>query len=213
MANKQSPYLWDPQELRYRYRDGGGLVSHAQVELALDEALATHQAAARSLSLNLRDRTVSLKEWQAGMRDVIRDVQLLGVATAKGGLGQLTDEDQKFAAELIRQQIDYLLRFARQIKSGKQRLDGRLIDRAGMYASAGRIAYWRTQAEMQFQAAGQAGYDLAEHNVLGPAEHCDECLEQTALGWVPIGTLIPVGERRCLSKCKCGIRYRHRGKQ
>jgi len=213
MAKKQSPYIWDPQELRYRYRDGGGLVPHAQVELALDEALSHARLIARKVSVDLINREITLKEWQGQMRDLSREAILLGVATAKGGLRQLTDEDQQFAAELIRQQIDYLLRFARQIKSGEQRLDGRLIDRAGMYASAGRIAYWRTQAEMQLQAAGREGYALEEHNVLGSAEHCDECLEQTALGWVPIGTLIPVGERRCLSKCKCGIRYRQRGKQ
>jgi hypothetical protein len=49
-----------------------------------------------------------------------------------------------------------------------------------------------------------------EWNVLHPADHCEgvgSCIEQTARGKVPIGSLIPVGDRRCLRRCHCTIEY------
>jgi hypothetical protein len=67
--------------------------------------------------------------------------------------------------------------------------------------------------DAQRAAAINAGYEY-ERNVLGRTEnHCKSgtrpgCVEQTRLGWVPIGTLTPIGGRTCLSSCKCQIVYR-----
>jgi hypothetical protein len=55
------------------------------------------------------------------------------------------------------------------------------------------------------------GYD-EESNLLAPAEHCEgqgSCVEQTTRGWVPVGSLIPIGGRLCVTNCKCQIRYRN----
>jgi hypothetical protein len=72
-----------------------------------------------------------------------------------------------------------------------------------LYAEAGRGTYYVfTTKEMR--AAGKT----EEENQLHPAEHCQSCLDEAARGWVPIGTLIPIGQRDCLGRCRCTISYR-----
>lgn len=38
-------------------------------------------------------------------------------------------------------------------------------------------------------------------------EHCDECPADAAKGWVPIGTLKPIGARQCENHCLCHYQY------
>lgn len=48
-----------------------------------------------------------------------------------------------------------------------------------------------------------------EHLVLGDAEHCEQCLADNARGFVPIGTLGPIGSRECRTNCACRFVYRN----
>jgi hypothetical protein len=47
-----------------------------------------------------------------------------------------------------------------------------------------------------------------EHLELGESEHCDQCLSDSAKGFVPIGSLGPIGSRLCLNNCHCRLVYR-----
>jgi hypothetical protein len=71
-----------------------------------------------------------------------------------------------------------------------------------MYASS---AWGALQEATRLQAAGE-GY-VYEENILGDAEHCGGCVAETAKGKVPIGTLIPIGQRDCLANCHCHFAY------
>ncbi|HEY6021351.1 MAG TPA: hypothetical protein VIY48_16040, partial [Candidatus Paceibacterota bacterium] len=52
------------------------------------------------------------------------------------------------------------------------------------------------------------GYE-EERRVLEPgADHCEGCEEQAAQGWQPIGTLDPIGDEECMTRCKCEFEYR-----
>jgi hypothetical protein len=64
------------------------------------------------------------------------------------------------------------------------------------------------------QEIARASYSRArvfdqEHLELGEAEHCDECLEDSAMGFVPIGSLRSIGDRLCLTNCHCRLVYRN----
>ncbi len=37
--------------------------------------------------------------------------------------------------------------------------------------------------------------------------NCNECPPDAALGWVPIGTLRPIGARECEGRCLCHFEY------
>jgi hypothetical protein len=47
-----------------------------------------------------------------------------------------------------------------------------------------------------------------ERSILGATDSCEECIEEAEKDWSPIGSLIPVGSRTCLSSCKCVFDYR-----
>lgn len=77
-----------------------------------------------------------------------------------------------------------------------------------MYAQAGR-------GTREHFAALDAGEYREERNILGRAEHCEECLGYTAGGpspqvgpWRPRGTMKPPGQRKCRSRCKCRREFR-----
>ena len=58
-----------------------------------------------------------------------------------------------------------------------------------------------------------AQYDPAglteERNVLEPgAEHCQDCLDETARGYVPTGKIMPIGQRACRANCACVVQRR-----
>ena len=40
------------------------------------------------------------------------------------------------------------------------------------------------------------------------ADSCDDCIAMEQLGWQPIGTLIPIGDRQCRGNCGCTLRFR-----
>jgi predicted ArsR family transcriptional regulator len=88
------------------------------------------------------------------------------------------------------------------IASGSQPLNGSFLARAAMYARSGRGTFWAVRKT-------RSALDGAtmERRVLGVAEHCDECAEEASRGWVPIGTLTPIGGLRCLTNCKCQFEY------
>lgn len=198
-------YRWNDALKRY-IAPNGRIVSQAQVRAALDEALRAADAEAQALAAQLRAGAISLVEWEAAMRVLVKDVQLYGVASAAGGWAQLTPREFGRIGSLTRMQYDRLYNFARQIASGEQRLDGSMIVRASLYAKSGRNAFYRqldvemTEIEMD-----------QERNILHPADHCGDCVAMASLGWVPRGTLIRVGERQCLGNCRCTIEYRSSG--
>lgn len=105
--------------------------------------------------------------------------------------------------ELIRRQIAFFDNLLAQVLSGQQAMDGTLLRRLMMYAGGG----WAAMGEVARQLAYADGF-REERNILGIAEHCGGCVGETARGWVPIGTLIPVGERDCLSNCLCTMEFR-----
>jgi hypothetical protein len=50
-----------------------------------------------------------------------------------------------------------------------------------------------------------------EKNVLGATDqHCAVCKGETRRGYVPVGSLIPIGQRTCMSRCLCRYVFRKR---
>lgn len=103
---------------------------------------------------------------------------------------------------LLDEQLRYLANVEREVALGAQPRDGTLRVRLEMYASAGWAAL---QSLYRVWASGNR-YQY-EENILGVAEHCEGCIAETARGRVPIGTLVPIGQRDCLSNCHCRLAF------
>lgn len=193
-------FTWDAVARRYRDRSGR-FASQVAVRTALDRALEVRQRQIRQLADSLRAGRVSLDGWTLQMREHVKAVQLYSGALAKGGWGELTQADYGRIGQEVRQQYAYLHRLRLEIEAGLP-LDGRFGLRAGLYGEAGRATYHRVE-----RAAMEAQGMTRERSVLTPADHCDTCVAEAARGFVAIGELIPVGQRDCLSRCKCYVVY------
>lgn len=203
MARSYPVYRWDGRVNQY-VASTGRFVSRAQVRGIIDGVLQQELKDARARSLALRAGTLSLETWRAEMRAMIKNVHLMSGAAAKGGWAQLTPQDYGAIGAIVKSEYRYLERLAQGIAAGTISLDGRVVNRAMMYAEAGRQTYHTIER----LAMRRAGY-VFEQNILDrAAESCAMCEAQTARGWVPIGDLVQVGARTCLRRCRCRLDYR-----
>lgn len=197
------PYQWSEAEQRYFYPSGRP-VPPAIINRALERVIQQGANNMRAATEQLQAGSISLAQWQARMADEIKLLHTGAAALGRGGWQQMGYSDWGWTGQIIRGQYAYLRQFAQDIATGHAPMDGRLVQRAAMYASGAR----GTQRAMQRRMAQFFG-KAQELNVLGAADrHCAACLACTSQGWVPIGTLPPIGSRTCLSNCKCTMRYR-----
>lgn len=196
-----STYRWN--EIAGRYiNQSGNFVSFADVRSYLDEVLDRHERKIMSLSSALREGSINVQQWQAGMKDALKDLHLVSGALARGGWAQMSQADYGRVGSQLRFQYERLAKFAQQIERGLP-FDGRFIRRTQLYAQSGRVSY--TAALRQEMAL--RGY-TEEQSVLAAADHCSECVAEADKGWVKIGTLINIGERICKSNCRCHLEFR-----
>jgi len=180
-------------------------VPPSSIRSILDRTLANARNDARLLCDSLRGGGISLADWQVRMTDIIKAVHMVSAVLARGGYGRMSPDDWVKTQDRIREQIAYLDNFASQIASGQQRLDGTLCRRMQLYLEAGRGTYH----DVERNVMEDRGYDEFR-NVLGAAEHCDDCVAMSDLGWVKIDStqMIPIGSRLCNKNCKCTYDYR-----
>lgn len=199
-------FLWNEGAGRYRGTDGR-FVSRAAVRATLDVVLGKQMARARGLSEQLVAGDVGLTTWRREMGLAVKAVHLEGAAVARGGWLAMTQVDYQWTGERVRSQLAYLQAFHDDLASGAAPMDGTVASRAEMYIEAGRS----TQRQMETRMAIGRGKDM-EKNIGGDgAGSCDGCMQAGGQGWVPIGTLTPVGARDCRSRCKCWMNYRNTG--
>lgn len=197
------PYVWSEAEQSYRY-PSGRRVSDTMLNRALERVIRSGAENMRTVSEQLQAGTISLSDWQQRMAAEMKPLHTGAAAFGRGGWGQMSQSDWGWTGSEIRRHYGYLRRFAEDIATGRQALDGRLVARATMYAEAAR----GTQRGMQRRMAQKIGR-TEELNQLGAADqHCAECVACSARGWVPIGTLPPPGSRTCLSRCHCSLEFR-----
>lgn len=195
-------FTYDERTGRYR-SSSGRFVPQSQVRRALERRVEAAGREMQRLAEQLRSGAISTTQWRSEMHRRMRDVHLFSAATVKGGWAQMTPADFGRVGARMKEQLKFLDNFARDIDRGLP-LDGRFLRRAGLYALSGRETAHRTQTlQMQTRAFDE------ERSVLGVAEHCPVCVDEAAKGWVPIGTLIPIGRRQCLGNDRCAMQYRN----
>lgn len=198
-------YGWQPGKGaagRYRDRATGRFVSELTVRGDLDKYIDAKNAKLDSLTTQLRNREISLADWQTQMRNEIRTAHTNAAMVAKGGRDQMTNADWGRTGRELRTQYEYLDKWAADIASGKVKLDGRANVRAQLYGDASRGTY-----EQNRRAAAATNGNNLERRILHAAESCQDCIEYAGRGWQPIGTLPVIGASICRTNCKCTFEY------
>jgi hypothetical protein len=145
---------------------------------------------------------MSVDRWRTLNRREIKNIHLYSAAAARGGWAQLTQAELGRIGGIVAREYRYLDAFARQLRSPRFPRDGRVLSRAMLYAQAGRRTYHLTDERVQLERGMRQERNVQERNP------CTECVEQTARGWVAIGSLVVIGDRLCLSNCRCRLEYR-----
>lgn len=192
------PLRWNG--LRYRDPDTGRYLSRTTVRRALEQSLANLVRRTDALADDLRAGRISLNTWREEMRLTIKQTQMAAAEVANGGRAQMTQADYGRVGQQVRRQYEYLENWVREIQNGSP-IDGRIEGRARQYLRAARSSFLALEGERM----NERGYFA--RNVLSPAEHCAECLAETAKGLVPISHLTLPGHRTCRGNCKCFLLY------
>lgn len=197
---------YSKESQRFRDLESGRFVGERAVRDAVDRVADLASRRMGELTARFRAGEITAVAWQSGLLETIKSGQVAAALAAYGGRGAMTPERWGTVGQLIRTEYAYLRQFTADVLEGRQRWNGRMDARARLYGQAAR----RNYEAIRRRESASAGLQY-ERNVLHPADHCQQCQNQTALGPVPIGTLIPVGMRTCRSGCKCTLSFsRHR---
>lgn len=202
-----SQFSYDPQSLRYRDLKTGRFVKAEAIRNAIDAVIASEAQAMRAISQQLIDGTINLAEWQLQMSARVKTLHVSMALVANGGVKNTSASDMGYIGSLVKKQYKFLRDFAKQIRRGDVPLNKAFLNRTTLYAESARITYHKVLD----RRAKASNLELQEKNVLGSADHCkgsNSCTGQTAKGWVPIGTLVPIGSRLCQMRCHCRIEHR-----
>lgn len=198
-------YAWLPNAGstgRYRDRATGRFVKELQVRTDLDKYIDAKNTRLDDLANQLRNREISLADWQLQMRNEMRLMHNNAAMVAKGGREQMTQADWGRTGRELRSQYEYLDKWAKDIASGKAPIDGRLNWRARLYGQASRGTYEQERRAM----AADKGND-EEMRILHAKESCKGCISVAGY-WAPLGDLPKLGSQDCSTNCLCTFEYR-----
>ena len=178
------------------------------VRAVVDYAIDKGEAEIVRVTEDLRADRIKLPEWHRRMERMVSARVAATSTIALGGVNQMNASDRAAISREIAEQLKFLRGFAKDIESGKQPMDGRLIGRAKLYAQAPRGSYEAIRGR-----AAEFGGNNEERRVLGGADHCAASgripgCPQLANRWMPIGTLPRIGAAVCRSHCRCRFEYR-----
>lgn len=203
-GDRTPPFSWS-RSLHFYFDALGLSVAWSLVREARDKLRMAAEQEVFDVSTRLAAGKTTIGKWQKDVANSMKMAHGATAALALGGWAALSSLDWEQVSIELENQLDYLDGFASDLEREDYPANGRFYGRASQYPRSSR----RTWAKLMGLAMVGLGYDL-EANLLSGAENCDECLEMTAWGWVPHGTLIDIGSRQCLNNCACEIAYASR---
>lgn len=144
---------------------------------------------------------VGSNQWFEAVGVELRRLHIGEYAVGKGGFDMLTPEDRQILEERLKQELDYLFRFATEAPDlSEAQIEARLQ----MYVSHGNVSF---NAGEQALHAETGATEMRRE--LNPAEHCFDCVALSAQGWQPMGALpLPGDGSECRANCACSVEYR-----
>ena len=184
------------------YLVNGAVASAAAVQAAAQAAVQTAQGTISSLSLQFQQGAINYQAWYSGMQIEIANMAAAQTALAHGGFASMDAAAWQRAVDVANNQLAYFDNFAAQVVPPAP-FGQRELNRAAMYADAGRATY---ENERMTTQKGMGATEA--QRVLGASDSCPDCIAWEALGWIPIEDMesdYPIGASVCLVNCFCSI--------
>jgi hypothetical protein len=177
-------------------------VSERAVRDAVDRSADLASRRMGEAAARFRAGTITADAWLAEHMALVKQSQIAASLAAYGGRSQMDAQTWGRVGAEIRRQYLYSRRMVADVLDGRQPMNGRLDARGRMYGQAARATYENTRRRQ----SAEAGLSF-EQNHLHASESCDQCRSMSARGRVPVGTLIPIGQRTCRASCRCTLSY------
>ena len=195
------PFHFDKSSRQYVKPNGTPITPAEQRQMVLRITSKASDSLAK-LTEQLASGKISTSEWAVQMKESVKGIHSAVGTLAHGGKKQMGARQLGSLGATIREQNKYLSNFINEVENGLS-LEG-AANRARMYADAGWVTYERSIAYRE-KAAGMT----EERSILDEgSSHCEDCPAEAGKGWSEIGSLIPIGERACVSRCRCSLEYR-----
>jgi len=159
------------------------------------------------LTDDLRDSIITLLIWLKGMKSEIKQMHLMAAAIGKGDWQELTSADFGLIGRNLRDQYDYLDGFVKDVAANDgEPWSKKFLNRALMYGAAGGVEFFLMDA-LRDENEEATEYRWSR----SPVDSCQTCLDNEAMGWVPVGSfgMVPRdGQTICKVRCLCDLIYR-----
>jgi hypothetical protein len=184
-------------------------VPDVAVFAAVDTFTATVEQRVTANTSAMTAGTLTVDQWQSATVNNLLLAAYVLWAVGRGGLSQVTPENERTLARSVADQAVYLQKFAADVAADRYADPDPILRRAALY-----VADARQQHEAARRVSHMDAGFTVEANVLGNADHCTggtdalpDCPTLTRIGWAPIGTLPRPGLRLCRWNCKCRMAY------
>lgn len=135
------PWSYDPATRRYR-DDNGRELTEAQLRPIFRAFVSAALTRTRELTGELANNRITIPEWEAEMRRVVKETYGAAYALSRGGRNVMTQSDWGRLGQLSRRQYQYLNSYALDIEAAGLTRD-RALTRSDLYVLSSRQAYQR----------------------------------------------------------------------
>ncbi len=209
-SQRRFGYLYDPESERYTNVATRRTLTDQQLRRYVFNVSNQASLRMKKSTQQLIAGVILLAAWYEEMRSLMSALYHTVFLLSIGGFLFEDDTARNLFYLLTLPQLGRLDNFERQLETGAQALDGRAMNRAGLYGSYGN-GLWQN---IRFDKGVTKGHTEAKR-ILGPNEnHCHDhgdrpgCWELWKKGWVPIGEMVKIGETTCYTHCLCEIKTR-----
>lgn len=194
--------VWDKSKGIYRNKVTGRAISNDLVRDAIDAVADDAKAKLRALTQQIIDGEMELAEYATQAKPIVRRAMIASAQLAAGGRNQIDNRINGRIGNAVRFHLEHFDQFINDLDNGLLTVD-QAAARADMYADASVSVFEKINLGIK----KGAGYTKAK-NILGNADHCEECLSLADEGWIDIEDMPPVGSRICLTNDRCRVIYK-----
>jgi hypothetical protein len=205
LPNGLNSITYDRRAGQYRGMNGRFVPRTTVMNLVGQETVRTEVRLKAQTRLMIQGK-IDLAEWQTRMAQTIKDAHLRVGTLAAGGKQGMTPQKNGAIGYQLRQQYEYLDRFANDLAQGKLTPE-QALRRSGAYSKSVTKTFHRIEKLTR----QEEGFGEAKRSLDPRAKHCSSCIGYHTNGkWKPIDqVMLPGMNCECGQFCKCSIEYRY----
>lgn len=205
MANPDKPkFVFDPRSQKYRNLENGQYVAQSVVNPYLLEGyIEKRQDDFQKVTQALLDGSISVSSWESAVANELKSSHIVSYSLGRGGTKRLSSRDYGIIGARLRGEYSYLRGFSEDILAGKLS-ENQIRYRMSLYLEGLHTTYELARLESH----RASGFRWEKWN-RSAKESCDDCIEESNKGWIPIGgrTRRPGIGVACKSNCRCSVDY------